>query len=147
VSISDDYRPISKILLVKFLREQNYRPELARWVKAKRPYRQIIRRDWMDKAVSSMIRDTAEVSDWIAELEADQKGIPILLKQYLKLGGKLLGFNIDPQFGRVLDGLILVDLAQTNPAVLEKYLGKAGADHFLMVHQSPDMAIPPARSA
>jgi putative hemolysin len=146
VSISDDYRPISKLLLVKFLREQNYRPELARWVRAKHPYRQIIRQEWMDNAVVSMIRDTAEVSDWIAELEADQKGIPILLKQYLKLGGKLLGFNIDPQFSRVVDGLILVDLAQTNPGVLEKYLGKAGADYFLGYHQTPDPADLPSRS-
>ncbi len=137
VSISDDYRRVSKTLLIKFLREQNYRPELARWVKAKRPYRQDLRKGWMDQAVASMIRDAAEVSDWIAELEADQKGIPIFLKQYLKLGGKLLGFNIDAQFSRVVDGLILVDLAKTNPVVLEKYLGKAGADFFLSHHQTP----------
>ena len=129
------------------MREQNYRPELARWVKAKRPYRQDLRQGWMDQAVVSMIRDAAEVSDWIAELEADQKGIPILLKQYLKLGGKLLGFNIDAQFSRVVDGLILVDLAQTNPVVLEKYLGKAGADFFLSHHQTPDPADLPSRSS
>jgi len=146
VSISNDYRRVSKTLLIKFLREQNYRPELARWVKAKRPYRQDLRQGWMDQAVVSMIRDAAEVSDWIAELEADQKGIPILLKQYLKLGGKLLGFNLDPQFSRVVDGLILVDLAQTNPVVLEKYLGKAGADFFLSHHQTTDPADLPSRS-
>lgn len=138
VSISDDYRPLSRILLVKFLQRQNYRPELARWVKARHPYRTIIRRDWLDQAVVSLIRDAAEVSDWIAELEADQKGMPILLKQYLKLGGKLLGFNVDPQFSRVVDGLILVDLAHTNPTVLEKYLGKEGAAHFLGYQHSPE---------
>jgi putative hemolysin len=140
VSISQEYRPLSRILMVKFLRQQNFRPELARWVKARHPYRTMIRRDWLDQAVASLIRDAAEVSDWIAELEADQKGIPILLKQYLKLGGKLLGFNVDPQFSRVVDGLILVDLAQTNPMVLEKYLGKEGADHFLGYHHSPESA-------
>ena len=146
VSISDDYRRVSKTLLIKFLREQNYRPELARWVKAKHPYRRDLRKGWMDQAVVSMIRDAGEVSDWIAELEADQKGIPILLKQYLKLGGKLLGFNIDPQFSRVVDGLILVDLAKTNPVVLERYLGKEGADFFLGYHQTPDPADLPSRS-
>ncbi len=143
VSISDDYRPLSRILLVKFLQQQNYRPELARWVKARHPYRTIIRRDWLDQAVVSLIWDAAEVSDWIAELEADQKGMPILLKQYLKLGGKLLGFNVDPQFSRVVDGLILVDLAHTNPTVLEKYLGKEGADYFLgtIIPRSPRPAM------
>ena len=129
------------------MREQNYRPEVARWVKAKHPFRRDLRQGWMDQAVVSMIRDAGEVSDWIAELEADQKGIPILLKQYLKLGGKLLGFNIDAQFSRVVDGLILVDLAKTNPVVLEKYLGKAGADFFLSHHQTPDSAGMPCGSS
>ncbi len=56
-----------------------------------------------------------------------------------------MGFNIDPQFSRVVDGLILVDLAKTNPVVLEKYLGKAGADFFLSHQQTPDPADHPPR--
>ena len=62
----------------------------------------------------------------------EDKGL--LLKQYLRLGGKLLGFNIDPDFGYVLDGLILVDLVQlsrTNPRQLERFMGKEGLQKFL----------------
>jgi hypothetical protein len=33
----------------------------------------------------------------------------------MRLGGKLLAFNVDPAFSNVLDGLILVDLVQTEP--------------------------------
>jgi hypothetical protein len=60
--------------------------------------------------------------------------VPILLKQYLKLGGQLLGFNVDPAFGNVVDGLILVDLAQADPRVLGKYLGTAGAASVFAYH-------------
>jgi hypothetical protein len=57
--------------------------------------------------------------------------VPVLLRQYLKLGGKLLGFNLDPRFSNALDGLILVDLTRTEPRLLQRYLGKAEAAEFL----------------
>jgi hypothetical protein len=56
--------------------------------------------------------------------------VPILLKQYLKLGGKLLGFNRDPNFNNVLDGLILVDLRETPQKVLQRYMGEDGLGRF-----------------
>jgi hypothetical protein len=65
----------------------------------------------------------------------DQKGVPILLRQYLKLGGKLVGFNVDPHFANALDGLIVVDLAKTDPRVLDRYMGKDGAAAFLDYQQ------------
>ena len=43
--------------------------------------------------------------------------MPILLKQYLRLGGRLLGFNVDPEFSNVLDVLIMVDLRRTAPKI------------------------------
>jgi hypothetical protein len=61
-----------------------------------------------------------------------------LLRQYLRLGGKLLGFNQDPRFGEVVDGLIVVDLAKTDPRVLERYTGKQGITTFL-AHRQPSL--------
>ena len=55
----------------------------------------------------------------------------MLLRQYLKLGGKLLGFNVDPQFADALDGLIVVDLMQTEARLRERYLGKTEAAQFV----------------
>jgi hypothetical protein len=70
----------------------------------------------------------------VARLEADRKGAPVLLKQYLRLGGQLLGFNVDDQFGDALDGLILVDLRCTDPKTLSRYLGEEGTRAFLEFH-------------
>jgi len=36
--------------------------------------------------------------------------MPVLLKKYLQLGGKIIEFNIDPLFNDCLDGLLLLDL-------------------------------------
>jgi putative hemolysin len=133
VSINREYQAHSRELMVTFLRDRNYLPDLAKWIKPKNPFRPRPE-DWMIKASRLILKNIEEVSTWVAELEPDQKGVPILLKQYLKLGGKLLGFNIDPQFSHVLDGLILVDLTRTDDRALERYMGKEGLGIFREYH-------------
>ena len=76
------------------------------------------------------LADLDEVSTFISEIEGDHKGVPILLRQYLKLGGRLLGFNVDPAFSNVLDVLILVDLRRTEPRILARYMGAEEATRF-----------------
>ena len=58
-------------------------------------------------------------------------GVPILLRQYLRLGGKVAGFNTDPKFSNVLDGLLIVDLCDTEPKLLAKYMGVERSHEFL----------------
>jgi len=79
-----------------------------------------------------------ELSALIADIETDRKGVPILLKQYLKLGGELVAFNVDRNFANALDGLIVVDLRKTGVRVLERYMGPAGAAAFLKQPKSLD---------
>ena len=55
-----------------------------------------------------------ELSALIADVETDRKGVPVLLKQYLKLGGELVAFHVDRRFADALDGLIVVDLRKTD---------------------------------
>jgi hypothetical protein len=91
--------------------------------------------------VARFLDDIEEVSGIVADLESDQKGVPVLLKQYLRLGGKILGFSVDPKFSGVLDGLILVDLLGTNPKTLSRYLGANQAAAFLAHHRSSESGI------
>ena len=74
------------------------------------------------------------MSTFISEIEADHKGVPILLKQYLRLGGRLLGFNVDPAFSNVLDVLITVDLRRTQRKILARYMGRESLVEFRMDH-------------
>ena len=78
--------------------------------------------------------DIEDLSAVVSDLEPSRAGVPVLLRQYLKLGGKLLGFNVDPKFSSALDGLIMVDLMKTEPKLLERYLGRSEAAHFLNFH-------------
>jgi putative hemolysin len=134
VSINNEYQTSSRLLLAAFLSVSNFLPDLARLVKARKPLRANPVAAWRLRRTHAIVDSLDEVETLIADIETDLKGIPILLKQYLKLGGKLLGFNIDPDFGNVLDGLILVDLTQTDRAILNKYMGRENAVKFLAHH-------------
>jgi hypothetical protein len=80
------------------------------------------------------MRDLEDLAKPIADVETDGKGLPILLRQYAKVGGRLLGFNVDQKFSNVLDGLIVVDLRKTESAVLERYMGREAAIEFRRRH-------------
>jgi putative hemolysin len=135
VSISNDYRPLSRQLMAVFLEARRSRADLAGLVVPTRPFR--IRKDGrLDKvALRAALANEDRVSEIVADLERDSKGLPILLKQYLKLGGTICGFNVDPAFGNALDGLIVVDLLRTERKVLDRYLGRDGAASFLAHHR------------
>jgi len=129
VSISNDYQYMSRQFMVNYFRERPDEEKLMRFVKARSPFRgrPMKERPW----------DVEELSALVADIETDQKGIPVLLRQYLKLGGRLLAFNLDKKFADALDGLILVDLTRTDPRMLSRYLGDEGAKRFLQKHVKP----------
>jgi putative hemolysin len=133
VSISNDYRPLSRDFLVNFLSREHFDPSLGRLIKARHP---------VDRSLSlkSLIdpwpgpHNLEALAALVSGLEPDGKGVPVLLRQYLKLGGKIVSFNVDPDFSDSIDCCIVVDLRKTDPLVLEKYMGKAGAAAFLSEH-------------
>lgn len=132
VSISQDYSTIAKYLMVEFMTRELTHPTLARWVQPRNPFAVTDSLDGLGpEQISESLLTAAEVSAKISEIEPDGKGIPILLKHYLKLNATLLSFNVDPDFSDVLDALILIDLAEAPPVMLNRYLGKPGAASFL----------------
>lgn len=135
VSINNEYQSTSRQLLARFLSLNRLAPGLAGLIRPRKPLRAQPIREVDMHALSRVITDVDEVSDLIAEIEKDQKGIPILLKQYLKLGGRLLAFNVDPKFSFVLDGLVWVDLKDTDAKIMLRYMGRAGAQRFRAWHR------------
>ncbi|MFN0169635.1 MAG: lysophospholipid acyltransferase family protein [Bryobacteraceae bacterium] len=137
VSISADYSEASRELLVRYFQMHDHRDELSGLIKPKRPYRT---QGWDRQALSRLLKDLDDLAAPISDLERDGKGIPVLVRQYAKLGGRILGFSVDPGFGNCVDGLILVDLRKTDRVVLERYLSREGASAFLAFHQAADAA-------
>jgi len=134
VSISNDYNQASREMIYRFFEAHMQQDELAGLIEPRQPFRAGLLRRWDCRGMYHAFRDLDELSQPITDVEADGKGLPILLRQYAKIGGKLVGFNVDRKFSNVLDGLVVVDLRQTEPAVLERYMGREGAARFRQVH-------------
>jgi putative hemolysin len=134
VSISNDYSIASRALITGFLRAQNVDQRRTRLVRPRNP---------MPNSGGARLigHEAAEVGRLdaletvVASLEPDGKGVPVLLRQYLKLGAQVLGFNVDPAFGNSIDVLVAVDLLKTDERVLSKYMGRVAAERFLAQHR------------
>jgi putative hemolysin len=141
VSISGDYRQFSRQLMAAFFRVNNFSPDLSKMIRPRKPLGR--------NRVISLVRnneefhrnDLNEISSWVSDVEADGKGVPILLKQYLKLGGKVLCFNVDREFGNTLDGLMVVDLIQADRRMLKRYMGAEGLEAFLDYHSETSASV------
>jgi putative hemolysin len=133
VSISNQYQSVSRELMVSFLERHASLRDWVGLVSTRNPFRR--RHGHTRERMPAAGFDIEDLSAVVSDLEPSRAGVPVLLRQYLKLGGKLLGFNVDPKFSNTLDGLILVDLIKTEPKYLERYLGKREATHFLSFHR------------
>jgi putative hemolysin len=139
VSISAAYHPFSRALMMRFLAAHRPDPGLAAAVTPRTPPAASARPlGGLDPGrVSALCRGVQDLSGLVAAIEADGKGAPVLLRQYLKLGGAVLAFNLDKSFGRAIDGLVLVDLAHTPRRLLARHMGEAAASAYLAAHFSP----------
>lgn len=134
VSISNTYQSVSRQILARFLYATSYRADLGELVVPRNPPAFLRRRAPVPPVAGSLVRTLADVGALLAEIEADQKGVPVLVRQYLKLNARLLGFNLDRAFGSVLDGLMLVDLVDVDRTILARYMGGERAARFLALH-------------
>lgn len=134
VSISHDYQPLSKNLIVQFLRKQPLDPALKGKVKAKTPPRPGTLGPLEKKSLYSTVRDIEDVSALISEIETDRKGVPVLLRQYLRLNARILSFNVDREFMHVIDGFVLADIPTVDPKVMKRFMGDDGAKTYMDYH-------------
>lgn len=133
VSISNRYESLSQRIMIAFLKAHSHLPDMAKRIKPRNPPRW--RQHSEMKAGSHLFADINEVSSLISDIELDRKGVPVLLRQYLRLNAKFLSCNVDPEFSGVLDGLMLADLTQADLRILERYFGKEGVMSFLAYHR------------
>lgn len=134
VSISKDYSSLSRKMIVEFLQDNRMHPHLAAFVKARNPFRYLRTRRMMREFISADLQHVDDCSALISSLETDGKGIPVLLKHYLRLNATILSFNVDKDFSSVVDGLILVDFTEVDPRLLSKYMGEESCRDYRAKH-------------
>jgi len=110
VSISQNCSQRSKSLIVDYISKYHYDPQLALSVK---PRKQFIVPGQMQRENEMILENTGnDIRSLEKKLATLQPGfeMPVLLKKYMGLNGKIIGFNIDVNFNNCLDALMIVDM-------------------------------------
>ncbi|OEE61475.1 hemolysin [Enterovibrio norvegicus FF-454] len=134
VSISNDYPLTARRLLAESLSVHHYDDNMAQLVKPTTPLETSEPVPWHTSMLSAL-GDMQMLSRVISRMSSGL-GVPVLLRQYLGLNGKLVCFNVDPAFNNALDGLIVVDLRNVQAKTLGRYMGKEQAEAYLESHQA-----------
>jgi len=119
VSISGGYSKFSRRLITEFVRKYHFDEALARHVRPRNRF--YIGLDKLDGGalLDASGEDIKKLDQLISDIEASGSAVPVLLKRYLSLNAKIIGFNRDPRFNDALDGLVLLDLTKVPPGVIE----------------------------
>ncbi len=146
--MSSEYQSLSRTLLVNFLNGR-ISNGASDWIRPRHAFRSKALVPKHVKQLGRLLPSLEELSSSIQDLEADGKGLPVLIKQYLKVGGQLLGFNVDPHFSNALDVLVMADLRTASGPMLDRCMGRAGAASFRAFHAglSADSKCPHSPSA
>jgi putative hemolysin len=115
VSIGASYCPRAHAPLIAYLRRHAFDHQLARLVHPRTP----------------PIESNASIE---TRTSFEAPGVPVLLRHYLKLGARVLGFNVDPEFKDALDALIVVDLPRAPEPLLRRYMGHDAARAYRAHH-------------
>jgi len=115
VSISNDLSGFSKSLIVDYVKTYFFDEKMANFVIPRKNF--VVNTDKIiDRKIfiDSSERDINKIEKIILDIEPGYK-LPILLKKYMEINGKIIGFNIDPKFNNCLDGLLILDLYNVPP--------------------------------
>lgn len=110
VSISNQYSNISKTLITEFIKSNHFNHELSKSIRPRTQFVANFPEVDTNIILESTRNDINKFDKLIEEIEPANFKLPVLLKKYIKLNAKIIGFNIDPKFNDALDGLILLDL-------------------------------------
>ena len=137
VSISREYSDLARSLIADTMLTNFRAKEFSQLVEPINPLK-VMNRVW----TADMLEELANVkmlSKLVGRCDPG-KAVPVLLRHYLSLNGKLVCFNIHSSFNNSLEGLIIVDTRNTEQKTLSRFLGAEGLKHFLSFHEVKNTA-------
>lgn len=137
VSISREYSDLARSLIADTMLENFRASEFEQLVKPITPH-VILNRVW-SKEFLSELANIKMLGKLIGRCDPG-KAVPVMLRHYLSLNGKLVCFNVHSRFNNSLEGLIIVDVRKTQAKTLNRFLGAQGYEHFMSYHSLQDSA-------
>lgn len=117
VSVSGEFHDISKRIIMEYLKLNHFNNTLAKSIKPRAGITGISTYSAASD-IAQQFKSVELIDKLIKDIEP-QGGIPVLIKKYLQLGGKILSFNVDKEFNNSLDAFIHVDITTIPKSTLE----------------------------
>ncbi|MDD4234861.1 MAG: GNAT family N-acetyltransferase [Bacteroidales bacterium] len=130
VSISNLYAHNSKALLVEYFKRNYGDMNLKSLVKPKLEFTYTLNNE-QKLLLDYCGSDIRKIDKLIEEIDPNGMKIPVLLKKYVAQGGKIICFNIDPDFNFAIDGFMISDIKEI-PDTYLKILAKEIDDPALI---------------
>lgn len=132
-SISSEYSKTSIKLIECYLKRNHFDRKISKWIKPLNPLPKF--------SISSIQKRVADIHSIemldkiVNDLEKGQRSIPVLIKKYLQLNGKVLSFNVDHDFNDALDVFILLDCHNVPESAL-RMLSKGNTEDVMKRFQA-----------
>ena len=146
VSLSLDASNLSLRLVTEYLVGQHGSPELEQLIRGRAPLSEKGLGDAPGEAFIRSVRQGLldyKQLDKLIRAQEQGRGIPILFKHYLKLGGRIAAFHRDTSFN-TLDAFLFVDLPQAPENMLRRYMGPTA--HTATSPAASDQSSPTAKA-
>jgi len=118
VSISNNCSTISGELIIRFIMTHHFDWNLARLIKPRKAFK-FKSKDQNINIIMGNMDNINKLDKFIGDVEELNTGLPVLLKEYIKLNAKIIGFNIDPEFNNSLDGFLILDVYDVPESTIE----------------------------
>jgi putative hemolysin len=123
ISQGEEYTPASRTLIVNYMRDKFSHPVFTEHVESKSPFQGIKLSGFDRDEPKDLLSHVDDVSLLVTGLEPDGKGVPVLIKHYLRLHAKLLSFGVWKNHSNAVVSFIVVDVPHAEPKLIKRMMG------------------------
>jgi hypothetical protein len=134
ISQGNEYTEASRTLIVNFMREHLSHPTLSVQVQSRSPFEGIKLSGMKPEEIGSLVQSVEDVSTLVTGIEQDGKGVPILIKHYIRMNAKLISFGVWKNHSNAVVSFIVTDLTTSDPKFLKRYMGVEAYERFMAFH-------------
>ncbi len=110
VSISSWYPPFYRSIMIYYLQRMHSIPQYANSIAPKTPYVPDYKKTDPEYLLGNKISSIEKFDRFMYRISNSTYRMPTLLKKYLKMNSRIIGYNVDPDFNYCVDGLIMLAL-------------------------------------
>ena len=96
--------------MIHYLRLHHSNPELAGMSNPKTPFVPDFGRVDADALLFGKMNNAEALDRYLLKISGGKYRLPALLKKYIKMGARIIDYNVDPDFNYCVDGLIMINL-------------------------------------